>query len=259
MTDSANTLVRRRRLMLVFLTLALLISHLDRHILAVALEQIKIEFALSDTQLGILSGLPFAVVFVLFGFLSARFSRPGRYKPMIVVALIVWSVAAMAMGLAGSFMALLIFRVIVGGGEATAVPPTHALIAQAYPPSRRASALAVLQTGASLGLFLAFAGGGLVIALFGWRVGFVVFGLLGVILAVPLALWMTEAQDTAPQPVGAATQQRGTIAQVFRVIWADPSSRLVVLGLVMATVVATAAWRGSRPICAASTICHCRR
>jgi predicted MFS family arabinose efflux permease len=222
--------------MLGFLTLALLVSHLDRHVLAIALDQIKVEFALSDTQLGVLAGLPFAVVFVLFGFLSARFSRPGRYKPFVVVALLVWSGATMALGLAGGFLTLLLCRVVVGGGEATAIPPSHAMIAQAYPPERRASALAVFQAGASLGLFCAFVIGGLVIAEFGWRMVFIGFGVLGIALALPLTLGLHEVTDPT-HPAGATPEKR-SIVQVALIILRDPAPRRVLMGLILATVVA---------------------
>lgn len=222
--------------MLGFLVVALLLSHLDRHILAIALQRIKIEFALTDTQLGVLSGLPFAVVFVLFGFIAARVAQPGRYATMVTAALVVWSGATIALGLSGGFLSLLLFRMVVGAGEAVAVPASHAMISQAYPPNQRASALAIFQSGASLGLFFAFVLGGLVVGQFGWRAGFIMAGGAGFLFALPMAFGLREIQpDTAPGQ--RAAPRRSSLPKVWHCIWSESRGRLVLTGMVLASVV----------------------
>lgn len=125
---------RQRRVMLILLMISLLVSHLDRHLLSIALPQIQAEFALTDSQLGLLSGLPFAVVFVACALITSRFVRPGRNKSIVVAALVIWSLATLFIGLATGIFMLVALRMLVGGGEAMAIPTSHAMIIRAFPP-----------------------------------------------------------------------------------------------------------------------------
>lgn len=104
------------------------LSYLDRQVLNITLNDIGVEFALSDLQLGSLSGIAFAIVYVIFGFPIARIIRPGNRKMIAIGALTLWSGMTALMGLASSFGTLLIARVGVGVGEAGCVPPSHSMI-----------------------------------------------------------------------------------------------------------------------------------
>ncbi len=119
--------------MLGSLTAVFALSHLDRQILAITLNDIGIEFELSDLQLGVLSGLAFAIVYILLGFPVAKIVRPGNRKILVTSALSVWSAMTMIMGLANSFATLFLARIGVGIGEAGCVPPSHSMIVDAYP------------------------------------------------------------------------------------------------------------------------------
>ncbi len=119
----------RRVALLAFLSAAFALDHLDRHILSITLNQIGAEFSLSDFQLGMLSGLAFAVIHVILAFPLARLAVPGRRKAMVVSALSIWSLLTMAVGAAQSFVHLLALRFGVGAGEAGYVPPAHSMLA----------------------------------------------------------------------------------------------------------------------------------
>ena len=215
-----------RRTLLVYLSAAFALDHLDRHILNITLNQIGTEFALTDLQLGMLSGLAFALVHVLLAFPLARLAVPGRRKVMVVSALSVWSVLTMAVGAAQSFGQLLLLRFGVGAGEAGYVPPAHSMISDAWPEERRASALAAFSAATNVGLFLAFVVGGIVAGTYGWRAAFLVAGLPGVCLAIVMAARMREPAAAQPAPEAPSV----SYLSLFRRLIADRATRHVLIG-----------------------------
>lgn len=174
------------------LTAIFAVNQLDRNILAVTLDQIGAEFALTDTQLGLLSGALFAIVYALFGFPVAGLAARGNRRTIISVATVVWSSLTIAMGLAQNFTQLALARLGVGIGEAGAVAPAHSMISDLYPPQKRTSAMATFAAGANIGVLLAFLVGGVVGQAFGWRWAFVIAGLPGLLLALLLRFTVAE-------------------------------------------------------------------
>ncbi|MCB1405254.1 MAG: MFS transporter [Rhodobacteraceae bacterium] len=178
--------------------------------------------------------MTFALVYALFGFVAARLSVPGRRKPLLVAAMAVWSLATIAQGAAIGFASMLVGRLVVGIGEAAVVPASHAMIADAYPAQRRASAMALFQSGANIGLLLAFVIGGAVAATWGWRAAFIVAGAPGLVLAVILLVWLPEPGDTA------APDERATrpgLRLAFGLVWGQTSARCALLGSVLSSLV----------------------
>lgn len=231
-----------RRSLLLMLTAAFALSYLDRQILNITLHAIGQEFALTDLQLGSLSGLAFAVVYVLFGFIAARWSRPGRRKLLVTGALAVWSMMTAAMGLANSYIALFLARVGVGIGEAGCVPPSHAMIADAYPPEKRAGALALFSAGSNIGVCLAFLVGGLMTAHYGWRAAFLVAGLSGLPLVIIMLIGLRE--PSKPDATDVDTDDAAptlNYKELVRGLWRDISARHALLGTVLTTVVSLGA------------------
>lgn len=168
---------------LVLLACLMAVAQLDRQILSLQLDQIGREFALSDTQLGLLSGFAFAVVFVICGFPVARLAATGSRRKLIAVAAAVWSLFTMATAAAQGFGHLLLARVGVAAGESGSVAPAHSVISDTFDEDRRSSAMAAFAAGSNLGVLLAFLIGGVVGQLYGWRVAFVVAGVPGLVLA----------------------------------------------------------------------------
>lgn len=223
------------RTLLYSLTAVFSLSYLDRQILNITLNDIGLEFALSDLQLGSLSGIAFAIVYVLFGFPVARFTRPGNRKKIVVVALSLWSGMTALMGMAGSFGTLLMARIGVGVGEAGCVPPSHSMIVDSYPPDKRASALSFFSAGSNVGVFFAFLIGGILASEYGWRVAFVVAGAPGLLLALWLVFTLKEPTSPPVLKQWSTTRQdyKTLITQLFR----DKSTRHAHIGAALTAMI----------------------
>lgn len=161
-------------------------SFMDRYIIAILQEPIRLEFKLSDTQLGLMSGAAFALLYATAGIPVARWADRGNRRNILALCVFVWSVMTALCGLAQSYLQLFLARIGVGIGEAGTLPPTNSLIGDYFPPEGRSTALAILTFGSSFGMALALMGGGYLAAHYGWRTAFLVFGLPGVLLAAAL-------------------------------------------------------------------------
>ena len=126
--------------MLGLLVVLYVINYIDRQILSVLLEPIKQDLGVSDTAMGLLTGLAFALFYTMAGIPIARMADRGSRRNVIVAGVLVWSVMTAVCGLARSFLQLAVARIGVGIGEATLSPAAHSLIADAFPPERRATA-----------------------------------------------------------------------------------------------------------------------
>ena len=188
----ATLAMRRRTLTLLLLTLVYFFSYMDRYILAILLELIKKDLTLSDAQLGMLSGLAFAIFYAGLGIPVARLADCTNRRNIIAIALALWSGMTALCGLAQSFLQLLVFRIGVGVGEAGSSPPSHSIIADLYPPEKRASAMAVYATGVVLGGGFGTMIGGTIASYFGWRWAMILVGIPGVVLAIVVRLFVVE-------------------------------------------------------------------
>jgi predicted MFS family arabinose efflux permease len=159
-------------------------NFVDRQILATLLEPIKKDLGASDTQMGLLAGLAFALFYTFLGIPLARWADHGSRVLLISLGLVVWSAMTAASSWARSFLQLALARVGVGVGEASFTPSAHSLIADYFPPERRATAMAIFTIGANVGTFLAYAGGGWVAHNVGWRPAFLMVGLPGLLVAL---------------------------------------------------------------------------
>jgi predicted MFS family arabinose efflux permease len=174
------------------LVLLYVISYVDRQVLAVLLEPIKRELGVSDTAMGLLSGLAFALFYTTAGVPIARLADRGTRRNVIVLGVIVWSAMTAACGLARNFVQLAAARVGVGVGEASLSPAAHSLISDYFPPERRATALAIFNIGGNVGVMIGFIAGGWIGETFGWRTAFMVVGLPGLAAAVLTRLTLRE-------------------------------------------------------------------
>ncbi len=159
-------------------------NQLDRQLTSVLLEPIRREFALSDVQLGLLSGLAFAVLYAGLSLPAAVVAVYGNRRNLIAASAALWGGMTLLCGIAQSYGALLVGRVGVGLGEAGAMPASHAVISDLYGPQERGGALAAWSAGVNIGVFLAFLIGGTIGQVFGWRWAFVACGLATMILAL---------------------------------------------------------------------------
>ena len=166
------------------LVLAYTFNFIDRTIIATIGQAIKVDLKITDTQLGLLGGLSFAVLYTLLGIPIARLAERWNRVSIISLALVVWSGFTVACGLAGNFVQLLALRVGVGVGEAGCSPPAHSLISDYFEPRRRASALSIYAVGIPLGAMIRAIAGGWLAKTWGWRVAFMVVGRPGIAMAL---------------------------------------------------------------------------
>lgn len=218
---------------LAILTGVLAINQLDRNILGITLDQIGTEFALSDTQLGLLSGALFAVVYVVFGFPVARMAARGNRRNIVAGATAIWSTLTIAMAGAQNFTQLALARLGVGIGEAGAVSPAHSMISDLYPPEKRTSAMATFAMGANIGILLAFLIGGIAGQALGWRWAFVIAGIPGLALAVLMRLTVAEPE----RPAGKADRGGSVFAATLSTIWNDRGLFHAMWGLAITGIV----------------------
>jgi MFS family permease len=167
-------------------------SFMDRTVLAIIQNPIKEELQLSDTELGVLGGFAFALLYSTLGIPVARLAERLDRRWIIAASLTIWSLATAASGLARSFLSLFVLRVAVGVGEAGASPPAHSLITDFFPPNKRGTAFSIYSLGVSIGVLVGSIGGGYFAQAYGWRLTFLVFGIPGILLAVLIPLTIRE-------------------------------------------------------------------
>lgn len=215
-------------------------NFVDRNVIGVLLEQIKAEFQVSDTMLGLLSGISFALFYATLGIPVARWADRGDRRRVIAVSVSVWSVMTVLCGLAGSFWQLVAARFGVGAGEAGAIPPAQSLIADYYAPTERARAIGIFMMSGSAGYALGLMLGGFIAQNYGWRSAFIFFGILGFALA-PLAHFiLEEPRHAAPFAARTAGHESGLAA--LRALLAKPAYRFLVGGIVVYFVMAYGAF-----------------
>tara|TARA_Y100000590_G_scaffold123119_1_gene140996 strand:+ start:2639 stop:3913 length:1275 start_codon:yes stop_codon:yes gene_type:complete len=173
-----------RRYVLGVLVLVYAANFVDRQILSILVQPIKEELGVSDTWMGFLTGITFALFYTIAGIPIARWADRGSRRNLIVIGLALWSAMTALSGLAKNFFHLAAARIGVGVGEATLSPAAHSMISDYYPPEKRATALAIYSMGIHLGIFLGYFLGGWINELYGWRAAFMVVGLPGLFLAV---------------------------------------------------------------------------
>ncbi len=180
---------RSVRVTLWILLTVYIFNFIDRQIVNILAEPIARDLGLSDTQIGLMTGLAFALFYTVLGIPIARFAdRSSTSRPAVIaISLAVWSGMTAICGLAQNFSQLLLARIGVGVGEAGCTPPAHSLISDIVPPEKRSSALAFYSLGIPVGTLLGMVIGGTLADFVGWREAFLIVGLPGVALA--LVVW----------------------------------------------------------------------
>jgi MFS family permease len=229
------------------LTVLLLVSifnYIDRQSLAILQIPIKRELALSDTQLGALTGLSFAILYSSLALPIARLADRGNRVWLITIALGIWSFMTAASGLAIGMTTLTLCRMGVALGEAGCVPASHSLISDYFSRQRRATAIATWALSFPIGTMLGFVTGGWLSSAFGWRRAFVILGLGGLCL-IPLMLTLREprrgATDGLTAPIQGGTPQ---LALAIKTLWSLRAFRHAALAgaLIDFTLYATLNW-----------------
>ena len=215
--ESAATPVRR---MLWVLLAVYILNFLDRQIVNILAEPIARDLSLSDADIGLLTGLAFALFYTFLGIPIARYAdKPTTNRiGLISVSLAIWSGMTVLCGMAQNFVQLLLARIGVGVGEAGCTPAAHSLITDRVEPAKRASAIAFYGLGIPIGSLLGLIVGGLIADAWGWRIAFMVVGVPGILLALVLPLMIKEVRHKASADAAAPATEfnvGGALKEVF--------------------------------------------
>ncbi len=211
------------------LTLVYTFNFIDRQILVILQEPIKAELQLNDTQLGLLTGLAFAALYVTLGIPIARWADLSNRKNIVALSLAVWSGMTAISGSVQNYIQLFLARVGVGIGEAGGSPPAHSIISDYFPPEKRATALSIYSTGIYFGILLGYIIGGVIAKYYGWRIAFYAIGIPGVIFALFILLFIKEPVKGRLDVTGVVTDTPA-FREVVRTVLSKKTFILISLG-----------------------------
>ena len=201
---------------LVLLTFVYILNFVDRQLVGILGQPMKVELGLSDRQLGLLSGVAFALFYTTLGLPVARIAERKNRVSVIAISFALWSAMTALCGVARTVPQIALARLGVGIGEAGFAPTAQSLIADLLPPERRATALSLFSLGIPAGMLIGAVAGGWLAQSLGWRMAFLCLGVPGVGLAALLALVMREPR-TAAAPV-----EHPSLTQVALSLWHAP-------------------------------------
>ncbi|PKM05067.1 MAG: MFS transporter [Gammaproteobacteria bacterium HGW-Gammaproteobacteria-6] len=227
-----------RRYALFLLVLAYTSSHVDRNIVGILIEPLKADLLLSDTQLGFLSGIAFALFYATLGIPIAVWADRSNRRNIIAWSIGIWSLMTALCGLAQNFWQLAAARIGVGIGEAGSSPPSHSMLSDLYPKEQRSSAMSIYALGVYFGIMIGFMVGGFVAEWWGWRAAFFVVGLPGLAIALLVRFTMIEPPrgfaDGGAKPAALANVN---VKAGFAVLWKVRTTRHVVIGVTLTALV----------------------
>jgi MFS family permease len=227
-----------RKYLLAVLAVILASNYVDRYALGLLLQDIKLDLQLSDTQLGFLTGMAFAVFYSVLGIPIARWADRGNRISIIAVTTLLWSAAVALCGWANSFAQLLLIRIGVAVGEAGCTPPAHSLIADHFTRAERPRAVARYKLGWPLSVLIGYFFAGWLNELYGWRMTFVLLGSPGLILAAlawftlrepRVEQWRQAAPAAASESDAVTKSSQPSLQLVAQTLWANTTFRHLLL------------------------------
>jgi MFS family permease len=226
---------------LILLTVGYVINTMDRsQILAASLQAIKKEFAASDTQMGVLTGVPFAVFYSVMGIPIAAWADRSSRRMVLALAVGSWSAMTGIFGLAVNYAMLFAARVGTAVGEAGGSPPSHSLISDYFSKSRRGTAFAIYALGVPIGSSLGAWFGGWGNQHLGWRNTFILAAVPGIALSVLMWLTIKEPPRGLADGVSRGAGDRAPVPgmlEVLRTLWQKHSFRHLTLAAALHSVV----------------------
>jgi len=208
---------------LVLLSLTFFLSYADRQVFGVLITPIKHEFALSDTQLGLMSGLGFGVFYSIWSLPLARWADRASRKKVLTICLALWSGATMISGLVASPLQLLAARMAVGIGEAGGTPASISSISDLFSRKRRGTAIGMYNAAGSLGGAVVISVGAWLATRYSWRAAFVVVGIPGFLLALLILLTFREPRRGMSDGDGGAIEAPASFGATLRYIATQPT------------------------------------
>ncbi|MDU9392085.1 MFS transporter [Pseudomonas sp. zfem002] len=233
--------------LLLLLAMVFADNFVGRQILAVMIEPVKAEFGVGDTAMGLISGLAFAAVYALTGLPAGRLVDRLSRTRLLAASCLLWALATMACGVAGSFVLLAIARMLVAVSESPTTSASLSLIADLYPPQRRSFAISCFTAAPTFSSIIGLSIGAWVVEHHGWRFAFIALGLPALAFAAALAFivrdpprgrWDLTPHLPSPSP-GLLREAGG--------LWRLPAYRQLILagGLTTLSSYAIAMWNTS--------------
>jgi MFS family permease len=174
---------RYRKYLLAVLAIILAFNCVDRLALGIVLQDIKLDLHVTDTQLGLLTGIAFAFFYSIMGIPIARWADRGNRVTIIAITTTLWGAALALSGFTVNFVQLLLVRMGVAVGEAGGVPSSLSLISDHFSRAERPRAVSLYLQGVSISIVLGYFAAGWLDQFYGWRVTFIILGLPGILLA----------------------------------------------------------------------------
>lgn len=233
------------------LTFAYTVAFIDRQVLNLLVDPIKLDLLLSDVDISFLQGFAFMSAYIICGPLFGRWADSGHRRNILVFGVSMWSICTVLCGMADSFWELFLARAGVGAAEASLAPVAWSLIADYFTKPRLPRAMSIFLLGPSLGAGLALVAGGLVIAFAAdlielipffsnmstWQVTFMMVGFPGLLLAL-LLFTVREPQRTSFSSEPSTDDRAFSIPEIAQYIWQDRAFFLrVFIGMGMLAIV----------------------
>lgn len=212
-------------LMLIYLS-----NYIDRVSIGIFADHIKADLGLSDTQLGLISGLVFALFYAVLGIPIGRLADRYSRKTILSVCLSVWSFATAICGLCQNFAQLAAARMAVGVGEAGCTPTAHSFMSDIFAPNKRATAFSIYSMGPPMGVIIGAIAGGWIAHVWGWRIGMIALGAPGLLLALIVMLTIREP-ERGTFDGGEAGERAPGFREVISLAAANPKIVLVLFGI----------------------------
>lgn len=212
------------------------INFLDRQLLSILAKPIQDSLGISDSQLGLIGGLYFALFYCFISIPVGWLADKTNRVKVLSFACAIWSAATIACGLAKTYPQLVIARMTVGIGEAGGVPPSYAIISDYFPPGRRGTALGIFNLGPPLGAAFGIAFGAAIAAAYSWRLAFILLGAIGLIAALALLVFVKEPKrgglDNIAQTIDGETKQEQQLnfKETIHMFFTTPTLLLAALG-----------------------------
>jgi len=226
--------------LLLALTALNVLNFTDRYLIVAFSTRIVPELGLTNLQFGLLTGIAFTLVYTLFGLVLGSLADRVHRPRLIAAGLLVWSLVTVITGFTRSFLQMALARMCVGIGEAALTPAAISMLADGFAPSRRALANGIYYLGIPIGIGGSYIFAGLFGSQLGWRGSFIALGVVGVIAAVLVALFMRDRHREGARAVagGSLRESWAAVAQELR---RNRALRLILFGCIASSCVQGAA------------------
>lgn len=216
------------------LTLVYALHSVDRGLMILLLQPIKEDLRLTDTELGLLTGIVFGLFYATLGIPVARWADRGNRVTITSMAIGLWGVTVMACSQVTSFIQLASARAAAAIGEAGCMPPTYSLLGDYFPRARdRTRTMTLYWLGGPLSALVTLMLGGWLNDRYGWRMTFILMGIPGLLVALLVKLTIREPRTRDPAVLARRTAPAPRMAAVLGMLWQQRTSRHLCLAIVL--------------------------